>query len=139
MLKIQEFDPKYLTNIIEIIKDVGIYDETWDSEENILSMVKNNKESIFLALIDSEVAGLIQIVPYGQKVSWFFRLIVKKNFRRKGVASLLLKKAESIQRKNLKKEVGLYVSLGNQKLIDFYKKRGYKTSNRQWLYMWKKI
>jgi len=66
-------------------------------------------------------------------------LIVKKNFRRKGVSSLLLKKAESIQRKNLKKEVGLYVSLGNQKLIDFYKKRGYKTSNRQWLYMWKKI
>ena len=139
MIQIRSLKKLDLPDVIKIIKEACIFDKTWDSADNLISMVEKDKDAVYVAQVNNKIAGLIQIVPYGQNVSWLFRLIIKKQFRGSGIGSKLLKKAEEILKKKGNKEIGLFVNAENNNLKSFYKKRGFKSSNKKWLYLWKKI
>ena len=139
MVQIRSLKKLDLPDVIKIIKEACIFDKTWDSADNLISMVEKDKDAVYVAQVNNKIAGLIQIVPYGQNVSWLFRLIIKKQFRGSGIGSKLLKKAEEILKKKGNKEIGLFVNAENNNLKSFYKKRGFKSSNKKCLYLWKKI
>jgi len=72
-------------------------------------------------------------------VSFIFRLVVKKEYRNKGIATKLIKFVEEILLKRGVLEIGLFADAGNKELYNFYNKRLFKTSNKHWIYLWKKL
>lgn len=105
--------------------------------ENLLGMVTKEKDSIFVALDHKKIVGHVFIIPFGTKVAYIFRLAVCKEYRKKGIATLLISHAEAMYASKGVVEFGLYVDATNISLQDFYKKREFITSNKQWIYMYK--
>lgn len=138
-MKIRNYKNQDYSKVASILKESNLFDEVWDSDENLASMVENNPESILVAEVNNDVVGNLLIVPYGNKVSYLFRLVVKNEFRKQGIATELIKKAEEIVKQKDISEVGLYVDSGNLGLHDFYKKRGFKISTGTYYYMWKEL
>lgn len=95
-MKIKNYTNDDYSEIVSILKDSDLFDEVWDSEDNLNSLVAKNPQSILVAEDQGKVIGNIFIIPYGKKVSYLFRLAVKKEFRKQGIASALIRKAEEI-------------------------------------------
>lgn len=138
-MKIRNYNNNDYRELASILKDSGLFDEVWDSEDNLKSIIDKNPQSILVAEENDKVIGDIFIIPYGQRVSYLFRLAVKKEFREQGVASALIKKAEATVNRGGTTELGLYVDSGNINLREFYKKRGFKISPKTYYYMWKEL
>ena len=51
----------------------------------------------------------------------------------------LMERAEEVAKENGVKEIGVYVDAKNGGLINFYENRGYKSSKKPWLYMYKSV
>ncbi|MCS7097797.1 MAG: GNAT family N-acetyltransferase [Candidatus Methanomethyliaceae archaeon] len=72
------------------------------------------------AIEKSDIIGMITIFDYGQ-IGWISNLIVRENWRRKGIGSLLLR--EALKLLNGKKTIALF---SKQESIGFYLKNGFK-------------
>lgn len=138
-MKIKNYTNDDYSEIVSILKDSDLFDEVWDSEDNLNSLVAKNPQSILVAEDQGKVIGNIFIIPYGKKVSYLFRLAVKKEFRKQGIASALIRKAEEIVNQGGTTELGLYVDSGNINLQEFYKKRDFKISQKTYYYLWKEL
>lgn len=122
-----------------ILKNAGQHDENWDHRENLASMIKKDAESVQVAESDGEIVGCIIMVGYGERVSYLFRLSVKDSHKNQGIGSKLLDTACDTLKKRGTKEVDLIVEADRKDLKAFYEKRGYKTSGRKFIYMWKSL
>lgn len=138
-MKIRNYANQDYFQVTSILKEVNLFDEVWDSEDNLKSMIEKDSNSILVAEINGKIVGNLLIVPYGGKVAYLFRLAVKKEFRQQGIATKLIKKAEEIIKQSGVLEFGLYVDSGNLSLHDFYKERGFKISPATYYYMWKEL
>lgn len=125
--------------VASILKEANLFDEIWDSEQNLDSMISKDSESILVAEIDGAIVANLFIVPYGNKVSYLFRLVVKKDFRKQGIASGLIEKANKIAKQRKVSEVGLYVDSNDKELQGFYKRRGFNISEKSYNYMWSEL
>lgn len=138
-VKIRNYTDTDYTDIVEILKEADLFDAVWDSQANLNSITKSNPHSILVAVEQDKVIGNIIIVTYGKKVSYLFRLAVKKEYRRQGIGSALIKKAEEIIKQNGTGEAGLYVDSGNFDLQEYYRKRDFNISPKTYYYMWKDL
>lgn len=138
-MKIRNYTNDDYREVTSILKDSDLFDEVWDSEDNLKSLVANNPESILVAEDQGKIIGTVFIIPYGEKVSYLFRLAVKQAYRKQGIASTLIEKAEEIVGQVGTTELGLYVDSGNMNLHAFYKKRGFNISPKTYHYMWKEL
>lgn len=137
-MKIRNYNSNDYSEIASILKESNLFDDVWDSEDNLNSLISKNSKSILVAEEKGKVIGNIFIIRHGKEVSYLFRLAVKKEFRKQGVASALIKKAEVIKQGGTT-EVGLYVDSGNINLHEYYKKRGFNISTNSYYYMWKEL
>jgi ribosomal protein S18 acetylase RimI-like enzyme len=92
-----------------------------------------------VAVDNKIIIGNLFIIPYGSKITYLFRLAVKKEYRKQGIASQLISFAQEIVKKRGITEVGLYVNAFNKELQNFYLKRGFKTSGNSYIYMWRTV
>jgi ribosomal protein S18 acetylase RimI-like enzyme len=138
-MKIRNYNNSDYLEVSSILKDSDLFDDVWDSEDNLKSMIAKSPQSILVAEDQGKIIGNIFIISYGQKVSYLFRLAVKKEFRKQGVATALIKKAEETVSQGGSKELGLYVDSGNINLQEFYEKRGFKISSKTYYYVWKEL
>ncbi len=139
MITIREYNKSDYPQVIAIIKDGDLYDSVWDTEENFSGMCDRDPQSMLVAEIDGEIVGNIFLVPYGSKVTFLFRLAVKKSHQRQGIATQLLEHAQEYLLKNSYTEVGLLVDSGDEELQNYYEKRGFKRSKKAYYYMFKEI
>lgn len=139
MFKIRNYKKSDYLKVKNILLDADMFDEVWDSEENFSGMIKKDPESIIVAVDGNRIQGQLLIVPYGVTIHYLFRLAVKKEYRRKGIAESLINYAINIAKKRNVIEVGLYVNARNKKLQEYYKKRGFNVSKNQYFYMWREI
>jgi ribosomal protein S18 acetylase RimI-like enzyme len=139
MVEIRPFTPQDFPYVIDVLKDAGLYDEDWDKEETFVGIIEKDKEGVLLAVEGTEIIGNVVIMPFGPKMSWFFRLAVKKKYQKQGIGSKLIEEVERILAKRGVKEVGLYVKANREDLQEFYKKKGYTTFKNPYYYMWKAI
>ena len=122
-----------------ILQEADLFDEVWDSEENLAGMIKRNPDSIILAEDHGSVVGNLYIIPHGPDVAYLFRLVVKSTFRKHGIGTQLLKRAEEIVKKRGAKEIGFFVYANNQELQHFYTKRKYQVTKEPFIYLWKEL
>ncbi|MCR4284836.1 MAG: GNAT family N-acetyltransferase [archaeon] len=130
----KEGDYKCVKNILQ---ESNLYDKTWEAEENLKRKINRDPESILVAKEGEKIIGCVFIVEDGWN-GFIWRLSVDKNWRRKGVGILLMKKAEEIIKKRGIKEASLFIGPKNDSLREWYEKQDYeKTSD--WTFMYKKL
>lgn len=140
MLKIRSYLENDYPSVRKILKEAKMFDKTWDSKENYSGMIKNDNNSILVATQNDHVVGnIILVSPSGSTIAFLFRLAVKKEYRKKRIGSKLIYSAEAILKKNKVKEVGFFVDGKKEELHKYYKNHGYKTSGKQFLFMWKPL
>lgn len=122
-----------------ILQSANMFEESWDGEANFASMIEKDKEAILVAETDGQVVGNIIISQHGNNVGLLFRLAVLPKWRKKGVGSLLIHKAEEVAKQKGMGEVALCVDEQKSELQDFYAKRGYLSSNHAYKWMWKSL
>jgi len=141
MIKLRNYQPSDYSSVKENLQEADMYDDVWDSEDNLAGMINKDPESVIVAYERNTVVGHLVIVSYGIKMTYLFRLVVKKIYRNQGIASQLMTHAEEIAKKRGAREIGLYVDAQNNTLHSFYTKRGFGTSRKQrtYMYMWKEL
>lgn len=139
MIKIRNYQKSDYQEVSSILQEAEMFDEIWDSEENLDGIVRTNPDSILVAEEDGKVVGNIFLIPFGSKIIWLFRLVVAKEFRRKGIATQLINRALEIVKGRGAQEVGFYVDSTNEELLSFYKKRGFEKSGKKYYYLWKEF
>lgn len=136
MATFRNYLPEDYEAVKEILEEAKLFYESWHSPENLYAMIEKDPTSIQLVLQD-EVIGCVLIIPFGKKVAYFFSLAIKREFRNKGIATQLMQHAEELMKKKGTTEFGLYVSSTNKELIEFYKRKNFQTSGKEYIYMWK--
>lgn len=102
----------------------GHFDDVWDSRAHWEEKIKQEPNSILLAMEADEVIGCILIIrdPW---TSFFFRLAVKESHRNKGIGSQLMQSAEQALKQEGVDEVTMFVDFDDDELQAYYEKRGY--------------
>lgn len=83
---------------------------------------------VFAAICGSEYAGYV-VCRVEEPCVWMESIFVKSEYRRQGIASALLAKAENIAKSYGEDTVYHYVHPNNYKMINFLRKHGYTVLN----------
>jgi ribosomal protein S18 acetylase RimI-like enzyme len=135
MIKIRKYRENDYSSLKKLLTESGLFDGTWESEENLSGM------NSILAVDEEKVIGNVFVVPYGAKVVIIFRLAVDKNYRNRGVATMLLDYVSDMFKNSGGKEIGLFVDSDKVDLQQFYAKRGFNgsTTGSKFVVMWKPL
>lgn len=86
------------------------------------------KYPVFVAVVNGEYAGYV-VCRIDHNVVWVESIFVQEEFRRRGVASALHRKAEEIAASYGNDTAYNYVHPNNHRMISFLRKRGYTVLN----------
>lgn len=127
------------SGVKKVLEEAQLFDETWDSPGNLSGMMNQHEDAVLVAVDGSTVVGVVYIVPFGPQFIQLFRLAVKKKYRNHGIATKIINKAHEVAKKRGVLEVGLFVESKKSDLRNFYKKRGFRGSEKEYIFMWKRI
>ena len=134
---IKFYEDSLYEEVIKILQEGNLYDETWEARENLKRKIERDPQSILVAVDNNTIIGCVFIVEDGWN-GFIWRLCVKESHRKKGVGLLLMQKAEEIIKQRGIKESSIFVDPKNETLQEWYKKQNYiKASN--WTFMYKKL
>lgn len=139
MVTIRPYTSSDYENLKALLEEAGLFAETWESPENLDSMLKSNPDGILVGLDGNQLVSSIFSTPYGTKVMFFFRLAVALTHRKQGIATQMLQAAEKNARDKGCIEVCLFADESNDELQQFYKKRDFVTSPAAYTCFWKEI
>lgn len=91
---------------------------------------------VFIA-VENEVVGFIWVNYYHyaqETIGYIDEMIVKTTERNKGVGTELIKYAVNFLKQMNATSIFISVSLGDEPVLDFYKKQGFKLCKGYWLY-----
>lgn len=108
------------------IVDGGIFDPVRDTRENLKKKIEYDPESIIIAEKDGELIGNVFFFEDGW-AAHLFRLVVREDYRGKGVAQMLMQEAEKRLRERGIKQQIMFVNEKSPHLIEHYKKQGYNS------------
>ena len=110
-----------IKKIVDSFKGMDVIKETF-SREYYKRIIKNG--ILIVAIIDNKIAGVC-FGTYNKKEKWadLLGLVVKEEFRKRGIGNLLVKEFEKIAIKNKLKTIDLYA---DRFQINLFKRLNYK-------------
>jgi len=96
-----------------------------DCREKILTELENSAEAFILAFQENKLAGAILASHDGRK-GWINRLVVQPDLRDKGLAKLLIEKAENFLFEQGIEIIGCLIEDWNTQSMHLFSKVGYK-------------
>ncbi|HTY44300.1 MAG TPA: GNAT family N-acetyltransferase [Patescibacteria group bacterium] len=113
-----------LQECFELLKVRELMDPSGDPCKKwwIESFIK--KQTLLVAEIDNKIIGFIMAEVATGKLALIHLVVVKKEFRRRGIASLLLKKTEKELKSKGARAIALY-AYANKIQENFFRKFGY--------------
>jgi ribosomal protein S18 acetylase RimI-like enzyme len=137
MITIDFYKDDFYEDVKKILQECKLYDEVWESRENLKRKIKMDPESILIAKDKNKIIGCTFLVDGGW-TAFIFRVGVSESYRKRGIGSKLLQKAEEIIKKKGFKEVELLVDSKNNTLKSWYDKKSYLSAS-DWTFMYKKL
>lgn len=129
-VRIRRYQSIDKTSVIELWENVFhskfIYN---DPEINIDMKVKQGDDLFFVAVDESDIVGTV-LVGFDGHRGWIYSLAVKQSHRKKGIGSMLMKKAISELKKVGCLKVNLQVDKENSETVSFYEKNGFMVEDR---------
>ena len=114
----KDSDFKELTALLKINHS---FDRMTDTRKIFNALVKQNREAIILAIEEKKIAGYVFAI-YTPFESYIHHLGVAPEFRKQGLGSMILQRAEKALKRKGAKRADLFVSK-NCPAFGFYKKR----------------
>lgn len=108
--------------LITLLKINNSFDKMTDSRKIFKALVKQNPEAIILAVEGKKLAGYVFAI-YTPFESYIHHLGVAPEFRKQGIGSMLLARAEKALKCKGAKRADLFVSSKNCPALGFYKKK----------------
>lgn len=103
---------------------INDFDDFWNS--NILETeLKNPFSKYIIAKINNEIVGFAGVIDTVDQLE-ITNIVVKKNFRKRGIGNELLKELIEYAIKNDKEKIILEVNITNIPAIKLYEKNGFK-------------
>jgi len=127
MYKIEKMVIKNYSEMINLWKNtkgVGLSGKD-DSKISIKKYLKKNPNTCFTAKYDGSIIGTIMAGNDGRR-GIIYHLMVKPEYRKKGIAKKLLKKAENSLKKEGIRKIMIYVFKENKLGNKFWENNGYK-------------
>ncbi len=124
MVKIRDYIGSDYDDIKLNLEEGNLFDVN-DTRENLEAKIKRDPESIIVSETDNKVVGNVYVNEDGW-AAFIWHLAVRKEYRNKGIGSLLMKEAEEKLRKRGYKEANIFVLENNNDVINYYKRRGYQ-------------
>ena len=105
-------------------------DTAWNKSEQVISIkLSTQPELFFVAIQDETVIGTI-VAGFDGVRGWVHRVAVSPDRRRQGLASMLMRKAESSLKDIGCPKLNLQVRASNLEVLKFYESLGYKVEER---------
>lgn len=136
-MHIREYQKNDYAAVKEILSENNLFDPVWDREENLQKIIHKDPEGVLVAEIDGKVVGNIYFFDNGWEAS-IYRLAVKKEYQKQGIATQLLTEVEKRLKKRNVHEVMGFFAVNNKELEKYYAKRGFTIGNT-FKCIWKKI
>jgi len=127
MYKIDKMDIKNYSEMINLWKNtkgVGLSGKD-DSKKSIRKYLEKNPNTCFTARYNESIIGTIMAGNDGRR-GIIYHLMVKPEYRKKGIAKKLLKKAENSLKKEGIRKIMIYVFKENKIGNKFWENNGYK-------------
>lgn len=119
-------------------KDLGYAECTLEIVENQFAGLDNSREAVFVAEAEddsSHIAGVIHVekynVLYFPTMANILGIAVSADFRRQGIGSALLKRAEEWARENGASNMRLNSGESRKQAHEFYRAQGYTDDKKQ--------
>lgn len=138
-MNIRPYKPDDFGEIAIILKSEEMLDDEWDSRENFDSISVQNKNNILVAEDEKGIIGIILFFPFGNTAALGYQLIVKKEYRNRGIAKALLDEMIARLKARGVKKIAFDTYADDDFLINFYSKRGFKKSSKNRVVFWKSI
>lgn len=139
MVTIRPYQTSDYDSLKRLLQEVHLYADTWESPENLESMVAANPTAILVGVEGLNVVSSIFSINYGSKVVFHFRLAVAPQHRNQGLASKMIATAEQHAREQGAIETCLFADAENAMLQHFYPKRGFVTGEHNYTCFWKEL
>jgi ribosomal protein S18 acetylase RimI-like enzyme len=125
-LNIRPFQTDDLNDVIRLWRSCNLIRPWNDPSKDIARKLRVNPEWFLVAALDKEIVGSIMIGYEGHR-AWINYLAVAAPFRRRGIGTQLMRKAEAVLRATGCPKINLLVRVGNeQELSRFYAGLGYR-------------
>lgn len=122
-----ESDRKEVIRLWEVVFPGG---PAWNKSEEVISTkLSTQPELFFVAVQDERVVGTI-LAGFDGVRGWVHRLAVCPNQRRQGLASRLMKNAETSLKRIGCPKLNLQVRASNLEVLKFYESLGYTVEKR---------
>lgn len=118
-------DKMTLSDLAEIANNLtSDFDEFWNS--SILeSEIKNPFSQYIIAKINKEIVGFAGVIDTVDQLE-ITNIVVRKDFRKKGIGNELLTELIKLAKENGKEKITLEVNNTNLEAIKLYEKNGFK-------------
>lgn len=134
MISIRFYNDQDYLWLKETLQEWKLFDEVWETKENLKNKIDRDPESILVAQDNNTVIGCIFIMEDWRN-AFMWRLAVKKQYRNKWIGKMLIGKAEKIIKSRWLKEVWGFVDDTNIELQKWYEKQNYiKTKKYKFIY-----
>ena len=134
MIAYTNYTDEEYDELIELLKSCDLYDEPWETRENLKLKIERDPASIILAVDDKQVVGCVFIVVDGW-IGMIWRLAVLDTYRKQGIGHELMQRAEILIKNRGVKESSIFVATSKEDLKDWYQKQNYtKTSDFTFMY-----
>lgn len=125
---IRPFDPGDEDAVVALWETCGLVVAHNDPNRDIARKLRVNPEWFLLAVTGEGVVGSC-MVGYDGHRGWINYLAVAPEFRRRGLATHLMREAERLLRAAGCPKINLQVRMGNRDVIAFYQSLGYLVDN----------
>ena len=123
----RESDRKQVIHLWEVVFPGGA---AWNKPEEVISIKLSTQPELFFVAVQNErVVGTI-LAGFDGVRGWVHRLAVCPNQRRKGLASRLMKHAESSLKSIGCPKLNIQVRASNLEVLKFYESLGYTVEQR---------
>jgi len=124
-VKLRPYNPTEFDEVMQLLKDTGLYFESCDQRETVNAKSISDPESIVVAVIDDKIVGCSFIVhdPWANII---YHEAVDPDFRGKGIGKALLQYGENLIKARGGIQVAMYCMSENVNTIGMLKLKGYK-------------
>ena len=126
---VRSIEEKDLEQLQQILKDVFNNNISYEKMQNLYKMTKDNKDIYILGYyIDDNLVGTVTLniltLPSGKDAT-IWDLAIKEEYRRLGIATKLMNKAEEIAKQEDISRIWLFSGFHRKYAHELYRKLGY--------------
>jgi hypothetical protein len=129
-LEIRPFEECYQPQVVALWTTVFGYTAPHNHPATIIEQkLAFERDLFYVAILDQRVVGTV-MGGYDGHRGWIYSLAVSPDFRRQGIATVLMRHLENELRRRGATKINLQVVASNAAVVDFYRTLGYTVEER---------